>query len=152
LRYLWPANVGLCLQRLKTRPQFQAVLAGSVVAKTEHFALHCNGLDAQAPQTAPKKSIGEDSQVPALFPIQSMWIGAMVPKRWAKRAVTRNAIKRQIYTVSADFLHNYPQAAFVVRLRKEFSRKEFISATSSHLKEAVRAEVAALMRAGNAPK
>jgi ribonuclease P protein component len=27
----------------------------------------------------------------------------MVPKRWAKRAVTRNAIKRQIYTVSAGF-------------------------------------------------
>ena len=27
----------------------------------------------------------------------------MVPKRWAKRAVTRNAIKRQIYNVSAAF-------------------------------------------------
>jgi ribonuclease P protein component len=37
-------------------------------------------------------------------------------------------------------------------LRKEFSRKEFISATSSHLKEAVRAEVVALMQAGSAPK
>lgn len=81
-----------------------------------------------------------------------MWIGAMVPKRWARRAVTRNAIKRQIYTVSADFLLNYPQAAFVVRLRKEFSRKEFPSATSSDLKEAVRAEVVALMQAGSAPK
>jgi ribonuclease P protein component len=152
VRDLWPTNVRLCVQRLKTRPQFQAVLAGSVVARTEHFALHCNGLDAQAPQTAPKKSTGEDSQIPALFPVQSMWIGAMVPKRWARRAVTRNAIKRQIYTVSADFLHNYPQAAFVVRLRKEFSRKEFISAASGHLKEAVRAEVVTLMQAGSAPK
>ena len=76
----------------------------------------------------------------------------MVPKRWARRAVTRNAIKRQIYTVSADFLHVYPQAAFVVRLRKEFSRKEFPSATSSHLKEAVRVEVVSLMQAGSASK
>ncbi len=76
----------------------------------------------------------------------------MVPKRWARRAVTRNAIKRQIYTVSEGFLHSYPQAAFVVRLRREFSRKEFLSATSSHLKEAVRAEVVALMQAGNAPR
>ena len=73
----------------------------------------------------------------------------MVPKRWARRAVTRNAIKRQIYTVSADFLHNYSQAAFVVRLRKEFSRKEFFSATSSYLKDAVRAEMVALMQAGS---
>ncbi len=76
----------------------------------------------------------------------------MVPKRWAKRAVTRNAIKRQIYTVSADFLHLYPQAAFLVRLRKEFSRKEFVSATSAQLKEAVRTEVRALMDAGAALK
>ena len=76
----------------------------------------------------------------------------MVPKRWARRAVTRNAIKRQIYTVSADFLHHYPQAAFLVRLRREFSRKEFISATSVQLKEAVRAEVLALMQAGAASR
>ncbi len=72
----------------------------------------------------------------------------MVPKRWAKRAVTRNAIKRQIYTVSADFSHQYPKAAFVVRLRRDFSRKEFISATSDQLKLAVRNEVLALMQAG----
>jgi len=72
----------------------------------------------------------------------------MVPKRWAKRAVTRNAIKRQIYTVSAEFLHQYPQAAFVVRLRRDFSRAEFVSASSTQLKEAVRAEVQALMQAG----
>ena len=141
-----------CVQRLKTRPQFQAVLAGSVVAKTEHFALHRNGLNAQAPQVGPEKSTCEDSHASVLFPIQSMWIGAIVPKRWARRAVTRNAIKRQIYTVSADFLHNYPQAAFVVRLRKEFSRKEFLSATSSHLKEAVRAEVVVLMQTCSALK
>ena len=76
----------------------------------------------------------------------------MVPKRWAKRAVTRNAIKRQIYTVSADFLQNYPQAAFLVRLRRGFSRKEFLSATSAQLKEAVRVEVTALMQAGPGPR
>jgi RNase P protein component len=35
--------------------------------------------------------------------VQEPWIGALIPKRWAKRAVTRNAIKRQIYTVSQQF-------------------------------------------------
>ena len=72
----------------------------------------------------------------------------MVPKRWAKRAVTRNAIKRQIYTLSADLLHHYPQAAFLVRMRREFSRKKFVSATSVQLMDAVRAEVIVLMQAG----
>jgi ribonuclease P protein component len=132
-----------CVQRLQTRPQFQAVLAGAIVARSVHFALHRNSLDAKAPAVAGKISDG-----PSLFPVQDMWIGAMVPKRWARRAVTRNAIKRQIYTVSADFLHQYPQAAFVVRLRREFSRKEFISATSEQLKQAVRSEVLSLMQAG----
>ena len=83
-----------------------------------------------------------------LFPVQDRWIGAMVPKRWAKRAVTRNAIKRQIYTVSADFSDQFPHAAFVVRMRRTFSRTEFVSAVSEQLKQAVRAEIQALMQAG----
>lgn len=95
-------------------------------------------------QTVPAKS----HTTPDLFPVQDTWIGAMVPKRWAKRAVTRNAIKRQIYTVSADFLPRYPQAAWVVRLRRDFSRKDFVSATSDALTQAVRSEVIALMQAG----
>jgi ribonuclease P protein component len=77
------------MQRLQTRAQFQAVLAGATVARTAHFALHRCTLDAPA---------GAES----LFgSARDVWVGAMVPKRWARRAVTRNAIKRQIYTVSA---------------------------------------------------
>lgn len=95
-------------------------------------------------QTVPAKT----HQTPALFPVQDTWMGAMVPKRWAKRAVTRNAIKRQIYTVSADFLHHLPPAAWVVRLRRDFSRTEFVSASSDALTQAVRMEVTALMQAG----
>ena len=75
-------------------------------------------------------------------------MGAMVPKRWAKRAVTRNAIKRQIYIVSAEFSPPEQTAAFVVRLRRDFSRKTFISATSDLLKQAIRSELLALMREG----
>lgn len=132
------------VQRLKTRPQFQAALAGTMVAKTTHFALHRNALEAR-PATVPPEA---SAKAPALFGVQAMWIGAMVPKRWAKRAVTRNAIKRQIYAVSADFADQYPQAAFVVRLRRAFPRTEFVSAVSEPLRQAVRAEVQALMRAG----
>lgn len=68
-------------------------------------------------------------------------MGAMVPKRWARRAVTRNAIKRQIYNVSERFSHRLPLAAHVVRLRTTFDRKLFISASSDQLKLAVRQEI-----------
>lgn len=85
---------------------------------------------------------------PPLFPVLDLWIGAMVPKRWAKRAVTRNAIKRQIYNVSADFSPQQKNAAFVVRLRRDFSRKAYLSASSDLLKQSVRLELVALMNEG----
>jgi ribonuclease P protein component len=68
----------------------------------------------------------------------------MVPKRWAKRAVTRNAIKRQIYNVAMQFEPHLGDAAHVVRLRASFDRKQFVSATSERLKSAVRAELLSL--------
>ena len=70
----------------------------------------------------------------------------MVPKRWAKRAVTRNAIKRQIYNVAQEFEPRLAQAAHVVRLRSTFDRKQFISASSELLKAAVRQELHQLFR------
>ena len=131
------------MQRLQNRPQFQAVLAGPIVAKTVHFALHRNGLDAKAPPKSP-----DDAPPTAvLFGVEDVWIGAMAPKRWAKRAVTRNTIKRQIYSVSADFSGQLMVAAFVVRLRRDFDKKTFPSATSDPLRQAVRAEIQALMTA-----
>lgn len=77
----------------------------------------------------------------ALFVVRDVWMGAMVPKRWAKRAVTRNAIKRQIYGVSAEFESALSVAAYVVRLRAAFDRTQFVSATSEMLKTAVRQEL-----------
>lgn len=65
----------------------------------------------------------------------------MVPKRWARRAVTRNLFKRQIYSVAALFETTLPQAAYVVRLRAAFDRTQFKSASSDQLKKAVRTEV-----------
>ena len=69
------------------------------------------------------------------------WVGALIPKRWAKRAVTRNAIKRQIYAVSSDLEQQLTQAAHVVRLRSAFDRAKFPSASSEALKQAVRMEL-----------
>lgn len=132
------------MQRLKTRKQFQAVLGGELVAKTSHFAMYrveLNVADAVMPP----------AMFAPLFPRKATWLGAMVPKRWAKRAVTRNTIKRQIYTVSASLNPPILQAAFLVRLRREFSRKDYSSASSPALKEAVRAELLALMQAAWAP-
>ena len=130
-------------------------MAGGTVARTAHFALHRLVLDADTP--AEPGSVPSDGRhsPKALFGasgVPAVWMGALVPKRWAKRAVTRNTIKRQIYNVSAGFEARLPQAAHVVRLRSEFSRKLFVSATSDALKLAVREELHLLFtRAGQDP-
>ena len=122
------------MQRLKTRPQFQATMAGETVARTAHFALHRLVLgDAARASLEPGG--------PPLFGVPGVWLGAMTPKRWARRAVTRNAIKRQIYAVAAALEPQLPPDAHVVRLRATFDRSQFISATSDVLKRAVRAEL-----------
>jgi len=123
------------LQRLKSRRQFQAVLAGSILSRTPHFALHALALDTEP----------QDLTVTPMFNMAAVWLGAMVPKRWARRAVTRNALKRQIYAVSALYQARLPVAAYVVRLRSSFDRAQFVSATSDALKLAARAELQQLL-------
>jgi ribonuclease P protein component len=120
------------VQRLRSKAQFQAVMAGALVAKTAHFALHRSALDAPT-----------DGR--PLFPVPAPWVGVVLPKRWARRAVTRNAIRRQIHELSRLHADALPQAAWVIRLRSEFSRKQFVSATSEPLKRAVRAELEQLL-------
>jgi ribonuclease P protein component len=140
----------VAVHRLKTRPQFQAALAGGTVSRTAHFALH--RLLLTVGESTPKASADTAGPAPdaaqALFALDGVWMGAMVPKRWARRAVTRNAIKRQIYAVSRHYADRLPHAAHVVRLRTAFDRKQFISASSEQLKWAVRQELEQLFRHG----
>ncbi len=76
-----------------------------------------------------------------VFPASGIWLGAMVPKRWAKRAVTRNTIKRQVYHLGIEFAPVLKEKAHLIRLRRDFDRKQFVSATSDALKAAVRQEL-----------
>ena len=66
------------MEKITQRKDFDAVMSAGVMANTVHFALHVNTNTA----------------------VTSFRIGAVVPKRWAKRAVTRNSIKRQIYNMA----------------------------------------------------
>lgn len=101
--------------------------------RTQHFALH---------------HLTQAQQAPALFAGADCWLGAMVPKRWAKRAVTRNTIKRQIYAVSAEqaqSLQSTGSLALVVRMRAGWSAQLYRSATSEQLRRDVRIELQDLL-------
>jgi ribonuclease P protein component len=77
----------------------------------------------------------------------------MVPKRHAKRAVTRNLVKRLVReTVAAASRpaqgrpFEEAQGAWLVRLRQPLNRRAFPSAKSDALRLALRAELSQLMQ------
>jgi len=108
--------------------------AGSV-ARTPHFVLH----QWQPPV---KDSTGSGfEETPTLFVDGVLMVGALTPKRWAKRAVTRNLIRRQIHAVSREFEKGLKPTAYVVRLRATFNPQKFVSASSDVLKQTVRKEL-----------
>ena len=135
------------MQRLKTRVQFQVALAGGTVSRTAHFVLHRAPLGSAAGVQG--KSLPAGVPLKPIFPANVAWMGAMVPKRWAKRAVTRNTIKRQIYTVSSILESSLKPMAHVVRLRSSFDKNRFTSATSDALKASVCAELNQLFAKAN---
>jgi len=124
------------LQHIEHRAQFQWVMAGPPVVKTAHFALHLAAPPAPAGDNATAGALSRP-----LFAGAGPWVGVVIPKRWAKRAVTRNLMKRQIYALAQERQQALPSAALVVRLRSGFDRKQFISAASDALKTAVRTEL-----------
>ena len=72
------------------------------------------------------------------------WLGFVVPKRHARRAVTRTLVKRQIRNVAAACAPQLEPGLWVVRQRNPFDPKQFPSAASGALKEAAREELRAL--------
>jgi ribonuclease P protein component len=73
--------------------------------------------------------------------LQDQWIGCVVPKRHAKRAVTRSLFKRQIRGAFDRHAQTLPAGQWLVRLRAPFSVKVFVSAASEALRLAARDEL-----------
>ena len=85
-------------------------------------------------------------------PVEHLWLGTVVPKRHARRSVTRTLLKRQI-RAAVGRQGQLPGGLWVVRLRAPFDGKHFVSAASHALRHAARVELdavlaAALRRAG----
>ena len=106
-----------------------------VLAQSPHFALHGLRLSLA----------GADAP---LFAFAPSYIGVVLPKRHAKKAVRRNLLRRQVVSLGRDMNTALHDSALVVRLKRGFDEKTFISASSVPLKKAVRAELSDLFHRG----
>lgn len=79
-------------------------------------------------------------------PPSDCWLGLVVPKRHAKRSVTRNLLKRQMRSVMAAQAASLAPGLWVVRLKAPFDRKEFTSPASDPLRAAVGDELTQLLQ------
>jgi ribonuclease P protein component len=71
--------------------------------------------------------------------------GCVVPKRHARRAVTRSLVKRAIRGALARHETRLPPGLWVIRLSASIDRARYISAASEPLRRAMRAELDALI-------
>ncbi len=79
------------------------------------------------------------------LPDQS-WLGIVVPKRHARRAVTRSLLKRQIRAAMQRHAAALPNGLWMVRLRAPFAAAQFPSAASPALRVVVREELDTLLQ------
>lgn len=163
------------VQRLVQSADFERVLGAPQKARSPHFAVHF--VAAQPAGRSPRQPSGDSSVaadaetsgdklstdvvgVPALpvddLPLQApagRWLGLVVPKRHARRAVTRTLLKRQIRAVVGEQAEQLPPGLWVVRLRAPFDVRQFRSAASQALRDAARAELQKMIRAAaSAPR
>lgn len=84
--------------------------------------------------------------------VQGLWLGAVVPRRHARRSVTRTLLKRQIRLHMAAHRDALAPGLWVVRLRAPFDRAAFPSAASVALGRAAGAELDAVFGRAAQPR
>ena len=144
------------LARIVKSVDFVRVLRVRSRAATDHFAVHhLAALPSPARSRGGKLStilVDQGARpvddLPAEAPAAlESWVGAVVPKRHAKRAVTRSLLKRQIYAAAERHRDGLAPGLWIVRLRSPFDKTRFASAASDALRRGARDELEVLLSA-----
>ncbi|MBC7940752.1 MAG: ribonuclease P protein component [Chitinophagaceae bacterium] len=134
---------------------FPRLLAAPSRSRSAHFALH-HLAKAPTPPLKPlawrtASELSTDAEPGCPQPVDDfptgLWIGCVVPKRHARRAVTRNLLKRQIRSAFGRHASAMPAGLWLVRLRAPFAPTQFVSAKSLLLAQTARIELEQLLAA-----
>jgi ribonuclease P protein component len=145
------------LGRLPRPADFESVLAAPAKARSAHFAAHHlpshpqQRRDRHESDPETKLSTGGPAGCPQPVDDHSIrasttwWFGVVVPKRHARKATTRNLLRRQIRGAMARHHAQLARGMWLVRLRAPFDPRRFKSASSAELRSAARIELDALL-------
>ncbi len=140
-------------ERLVHKADFERLLGTRWRARSAHFALHHVAGRPSLPVWAGRQAVEvELSTSPVQNPPQPVddlpaeqWLGCLVPKRHARRSVTRSLLKRQIRASFGRHAGSLPGGLWLVRLRAGFAAEAFASAASPALARAAREELDTLL-------
>jgi ribonuclease P protein component len=153
---------------MRRSSDFQRALAAPTRVRSEHFVIHHLPPSPSGPVAGPrtgKLSTGNGTQAAVAVDDSAgmvspqpgargaegqagrasggtrQWLGLVVPKRHARRSVTRQLVRRQIRACFATVAGQLDDGWWVVRLRAPFDPQRFASAASASLRAAVRSEL-----------
>ena len=152
------SSAGPMLGHILRSADFQSVLSTSPLSRSAHFSVHHLAARPSVAKKSVKKAVptelstsdAQSCQLPVddlpKLPLTGQWLGLVVPKRHAKRSVTRNLIKRQMRTVMQCHAHSLAAGLWVLRLKAPFDRKLFVSPASDPLRRTAHDELALLLQ------
>jgi len=125
----------------------KALLSAPTLAKTAHFVLqaaHERPVLQELPTgAAPDRTESVDNSASTATP-PALRFALVVPKRHAKRAATRNLVKRQMREAVRRHGADWTGRQLMIRQRGTFDPKQYPSAASAALRAAVRSELETL--------
>jgi ribonuclease P protein component len=144
-----PSGPSGLLRRLVHKADFERLLGSKKGWRSAHFAVHHV---AARPTVAKPRAAGEtptelstDSEPAGASSVDNLsgahWLGVVVPKRHARRSVTRSLVKRQMRAALSCHAQVLPGGQWLLRLRQPLAVREFPSAASQALARAVREEL-----------
>jgi ribonuclease P protein component len=123
----------------------KALLAAPQLARTAHFALHAAPIGPVAKElptdVAPVPTDSVDNSVRR--GTEPLAVAFVVPKRHARRAVTRNLVRRQMREAVRRHASGW-RGSLLIRQRGAFAPQRFVSAASVALRDQVRRELDSL--------
>ncbi|WP_298236311.1 ribonuclease P protein component [uncultured Azohydromonas sp.] len=130
--------------RLTSAADFQRVLQTRQLSRSPLFAAH-HLRQRPGPAAQLSTAPGSEPAAPVDDLVSGWWLGLVVPKRHARRAVTRSLIKRQMREALRRHHQHLPPGQWVLRLRAPIDTRQFPSAASDALRAVVRAELEKLL-------
>jgi ribonuclease P protein component len=145
------------LGRMQRPADFEHALAAQARARSAHFAAHHVARAPSRGPASPSRANAADLSTgdpevcaqPVDEPVppapDRCWFGTVVPKRHARKAATRNLLRRQIRAAMERHHAALAHGLWLVRLRAPFDARRYHSAASAALRAAARDELDALL-------